>query len=82
MRKEDILTISGGATGQHGPHLPPVWTQEEFSYHITGQVDGIIGPGPLLWIQIKTLQRGGPLFLKLIDLNGQTLQNLVPDSFD
>ncbi len=61
-RKEDILILPIGATEQHGPHLPlcvDTVLAEEFSYRIAGQVDGIVA-GPLLWIQIKTLQRGRP----------------------
>ena len=59
-KKEDILILPIGATEQHGPHLPlcvDTVLAEEFSYRIAGQD---CGPGPLLWIQIKTLQRGRP----------------------
>lgn len=84
-RKEDILILPIGATEQHGPHLPlcvDTVLAEEFSYRIAGQVDGIVAPALCYGYKSKPFSGGGPLFPGTIDLNGQTLQNLVQDVID
>lgn len=81
-RKDDMIILPIGATEQHGPHLPLCVDSvlaKEFADRIADQVHGVVAPLISYGYKSKPFSGGGPLFPGTIDLNGQTLQNMVQD---
>lgn len=83
-QKDQILILPIGSTEQHGPHLPlsvDTVIAEEFAKLLAKEVNGVCAPAVPYGYKSKPLSGGGPLFPGTIDLNGNTLQNLLIDLF-
>ena len=81
-RKDHILILPIGSTEQHGPHLPlsvDTVIAEHFADLLADEIDGVVAPVLSYGYKSKPRSGGGPLFPGTIDLNGQTLQNLLLD---
>ena len=84
-KKDQVLILPIGSTEQHGPHLPlsvDTVIAEGFAKRLAEELDGVCAPALSYGYKSKPFSGGGPLFPGTIDLNGQTLQNLVQDVID
>lgn len=81
--KEGAVTILPiGACEQHGPHLPlnvDTVLANGFALKLAERINGIVAPTINYGYKSKPLSGGGPLFPGTVDLNGNTLVNLVYD---
>jgi creatinine amidohydrolase len=79
---KDILILPVGAVEQHGPHLP-LYTDTIISKNmailLAERINGVVMPALSYGYKSQPASGGGPLFPGTIDLNGNTLVNLVKD---
>lgn len=80
--KNHFVILPVGSTEQHGPHLPLSTDSiiaKGVSYELAKKIDAMVLPTLSYGYKSAPLSGGGPLFAGTIDLNGQTLINLVID---
>lgn len=82
IEQNQFLIIPIGATEQHGPHLPlgvDAMLAESFAQHLARKIGGLVAPTLAYGYKSLPMSGGGPFFPGTIDLNGNTLINLVKD---
>ena len=82
-RKSDtVVFLPVGSTEQHGPMLPlsvDTIISTELAKIVAEKINGIVAPSICYGYKSAPLSGGGPLFPGTLDLNGNTLVQLVYD---
>lgn len=82
IRDNKTLIIPIGATEQHGPHLPlgvDAMLAKAFSIALAEKIDAVVAPTLSYGYKSLPMSGGGPFFPGTIDLNGNTLIQLIKD---
>lgn len=82
IRKEGIVILPVGSTEQHGPHLPlsvDAILSEGIASMVAEKTGGAVAPPICYGYKSAPLSGGGPIFPGTLDLNGNTLIQLVSD---
>lgn len=82
IQDNKTLIIPIGATEQHGPHLPlgvDAMLAKAFGIALAERIDAVVAPTLNYGYKSLPMSGGGPFFPGTIDLNGNTLIQLIKD---